>query len=125
MLEHLNILNPNSSGQGYCIAHADTLYHPILCDKGWTYSHTTLITGRSGIKYGHHTYKFGDWNFGISIGSSGCKLYCSRSASSWMSIILPHEFDTYLSRKTTRIIKEMQCNSVTTKVTLLTSPARD
>jgi hypothetical protein len=54
------IENANSSGQGYCAAHAQCVPHDRLVEFGWLYSHTTPIVHHGGTDseryYYSHTY---------------------------------------------------------------------
>ena len=43
-----DIQNANSSGQGYCPLHQQTVYHDTLIELGYVYSHTTpIISGQT------------------------------------------------------------------------------
>lgn len=65
----MEIINPNSSGQGFCAEHANHRFHAIALEFGYTYSHTTRIQGQIGEKsfpYFSHTYKHGTHNLSFS-----------------------------------------------------------
>ena len=65
---HLEIENPNTSGQGYNKHHSENPHHGTLTQWDWNYSHTTAITKPDGSKYAMHTYKSAinpDWCCGV------------------------------------------------------------
>lgn len=62
------ILNPNTSGQGFCAAHAAHPFHPIALEFGYTYSHSVLVRHYSGAgNRMHHCYKFGEHNLSFFV----------------------------------------------------------
>lgn len=130
MNDHIKILNPNSSGQGYCNAHWGLLQHTVLCKYGWGYSHTTPITSLTGNKYGLHTYKLGDWNIGLSVNYGGdvFGITCSRGGSGRQTMIPTYDLSRYLKVKTYSVLREMKkgikCNSASTKATPSASPEK-
>ncbi len=54
------IQSPNTSGQGFCPAHADSAYHRIAIEFGYAYSHSTPVTFLTGRRVVLHTYKQGN-----------------------------------------------------------------
>jgi hypothetical protein len=54
------IINPNSSGQGYCETHRDPASpHGLIVSMGYRYSHSTPVI-HAGWMVIHHTYEIGE-----------------------------------------------------------------
>lgn len=54
------IINPNSCGQSYDPDHKNCVLYNTLTACGYGYSHTTMVTGRDGVKRPYDTWLRGD-----------------------------------------------------------------
>lgn len=96
--KHLEILNANSSGQGFCPHHLEQPYHSVLVEHGWEYSHTTPVVV-TGERQAFHTYKKADWNVSVSC-RPGWRIEASRSGSGRRFIMFgAGTLGRYLKRK--------------------------
>lgn len=96
---HLVIENPNSCKQGFCPNHHENPHHEVITKYGFIYSHTTPIGSSPGY-YAHHTYRFPNTDWCVSVSCRpGWAVSASKTGSGRHSAYFGNSVEKYVKRK--------------------------